>query len=92
MAPSSVRSPAPWLSRARVPLARPVNPDNRPPTKANLFVRKNSGIRTVADMKGKKMAFVDKATTAAMCSPRLAQGETAPTLDGFFSEYYFTGA
>jgi phosphonate transport system substrate-binding protein len=44
-------------------------------------------------MKGKKMAFVEKATTAGYVFP-LAwfKGNGVPSVDGFFSEYYFTGS
>jgi len=76
-----------------VPLARPVNPDNTSTYKGYLFVRKNSGIMTVADMKGKKMAFVEKATTAGYVFPLAWLRENGiASLDGFFSEYYFTGS
>jgi phosphonate transport system substrate-binding protein len=75
------------------PLARPVNLDNSSTYKGYLFVRKNSGIKTVADMKGKKMAFVEKATTAGYVFPLAWLKENGvPSLDGFFSEYYFTGS
>ena len=46
------------------PIARPVNLDNSSTYHGLIFVRKDSGIRSVKDMKGKKIAFVDKATTA----------------------------
>ena len=76
-----------------VPLARPVNLDNSSTYKGYLFVRKDSGIKTVADMKGKKMAFVEKATTAGYVFPLAwLRGNGIPSLDGFFSEYYFTGS
>ena len=76
-----------------VPLARPVNPDNSSTYKGYFFVRKDSGIKTVADMKGRKMAFVERATTAGYVFPlaRLKEGGI-PSPDGFFSEYYFTGS
>ncbi len=75
------------------PLARPVNPDNSSMYKGYLFVRKDSGIRTVGDMKGRKMAFVDKATTAGYVFPLAWLRDNGITsLDGFFSEYYFTGS
>ena len=76
-----------------VPLARPVNLDNTSTYKGYLFVRRNSGIKTVSDMKGKKMAFVEKATTAGYVFPLAWLRENGvPSLDGFFSEYYFTGS
>lgn len=76
-----------------VTLARPVNPDGSSTYKRYLFVRKNSGMRTVADMKGKKMAFVEQATTAGYVFPLAwLRGNGITSLEGFFSEYYFTGS
>jgi phosphonate transport system substrate-binding protein len=76
-----------------VPLARPVNPDNSSTYQGYLFVRKDSNIRDVKDMKGKKMAFVEKATTAGYIFPLAylrENGISSP--DGFFREYYFAGS
>lgn len=76
-----------------VPLARPVNLDGTSTYHGYLFVRKDSKIRTVDDMRGKRMAFVDKATTAGYLFPlawMIERGVKGP--DGFFSEYYFTGS
>jgi phosphonate transport system substrate-binding protein len=76
-----------------VPLARPVNPDGSSTYKGYLFVRKDSGIRTAADMKGKRMAFVDKATTAGYVFPLAWLRDNGVTaVDGFFSEQFFTGS
>ena len=76
-----------------VPLARPVNLDGTSSYHGFLFVRKDSKIRTVEDMRGKRMAFVEKATTAGYVFPLAwlkERGVKGP--DGFFSEYYFTGS
>jgi len=76
-----------------VPLARPVNLDGTSTYHGFLFVRKDSGIRTVKEMRGKRMAFVDRATTAGYLFPLAwlrERGVAGP--DGFFSEYYFTGS
>ncbi|OGW41756.1 MAG: hypothetical protein A2010_16625 [Nitrospirae bacterium GWD2_57_9] len=76
-----------------VPLARPVNLDNTSTYQGYLFVRKNSGIRTAADMKGKKMVFVEKATTAGYIFPLAYLRENGITDIGrFFSEFYFAGS
>src|SRR5512135_1106822 len=44
------------------PVVRPVRLNGKSTDQGYLFARKDSGIRTVADMKGKRIAFVDKAT------------------------------
>jgi phosphonate transport system substrate-binding protein len=76
-----------------VPIARPVNLDGTSAYKGYLFVRKDSGIHDIGEMKGKRMAFVDRATTAGYVFPLAwlrERGIGKP--DGFFSEYYFTGS
>lgn len=80
-----------------VPIARPVNLDGSSTYHGHLFVRKDSGIRTVADMRGKRMAFVDRATTAGYVFPLAWLREHGVRLDDgsfarFFSEAYFTGS
>ena len=60
------------LAHARVGvevLARPVALDNTSTYHGLIFVRNDSGIRTARDMKGKRFAFVDKATTAGYLLP-----------------------
>lgn len=55
------------MTRARlgiIPLVRPVNPGGKSTYTGMLFVRKDSGIRNPADMKGKTIVLVDPATTA----------------------------
>lgn len=55
------------IARARigvVPVARPVRQDGSSTYSGLLFVRKDSGIKKAADMKGKVIALVDPATTA----------------------------
>jgi phosphonate transport system substrate-binding protein len=76
-----------------MPVARPVNPDKSSTYHGRLFVRRDSGIRTVRDMKGKKMAFVEKATTAGYIFPIAYLRRNGVTdIDSFFSEYFFTGS
>jgi len=57
-----------------------------------IFVRKDSGIRKVNDMKGKRFAFVDKATTAGWLLP-MYYFKTNGIQDyrSFLQEGYFTG-
>ncbi len=60
------------LARARiriVPIARPEGADGVSTYHGIIFVRKDSGIRTARQMRGKRFAFVDKATTAGYLLP-----------------------
>jgi phosphonate transport system substrate-binding protein len=83
------------LARAKlgvVPLARPENMDGTSTYYGMMFTRKDSGIRTAKDMKGKVFAFVDRATTAGYLLP-LAYFRENGIMDyrAFFKETYFTG-
>lgn len=76
-----------------VPLARPMNLDGSTQYWGYLFVRKDSKIKNVKDMKGKKMAFVEKSTTAGYIFPIAYLKENGVTdINTFFSEHYFTGS
>jgi len=76
-----------------VPLARPVNMDGSSTYHGYLFARKDSGIKSVKEMKDKKMAFVDKATTAGYLFPLayLRENGVADT-ERFFSQTFFAGS
>jgi phosphonate transport system substrate-binding protein len=74
------------------PLARPEYLDGSSTYHGLLFVRKDSGIRTAADMKGKRFAFVDKATTAGWLLPmHYFQTHGIADYRTWFKETYFTG-
>lgn len=76
-----------------VPLARPVNLDGTSTYHGYLFVRKDSGISDVEGMRGKRMAYVDRATTAGYVFPLAwlrQHGISSP--DRFFAERWFTGS
>ena len=75
------------------PIVRPVNLDGTSTYHGHIFVRKDSGIKSVKDMKGKTIAFVDKATTAGYLFP-LAYFRFNGIVDigNYFEEYYFTGS
>ncbi len=75
-----------------VPLARPVNLDGTSTYHGYLFVRKDSGIHDAASMKGKRMAYVDRATTAGYVFPLAWLREHGIRADGFFGETWFTGS
>jgi phosphonate transport system substrate-binding protein len=83
------------LAHARIGvevLARPENLKGVSTYHGLIFVRKDSGIRTVKDMKGKRFAFVDKATTAGYLLPLAYFRENNITdYTTFFRETYFTG-
>jgi phosphonate transport system substrate-binding protein len=51
------------------PVARPINLDGTSTYHGYIFARKDSGIRTANDMKGKRFAFVEHATTAGYLFP-----------------------
>ncbi|MEC4676863.1 MAG: phosphate/phosphite/phosphonate ABC transporter substrate-binding protein [Nitrospirota bacterium] len=76
-----------------VPIARPVNLDGTSTYNGYIFVRKDSNIKNIKDMKGKKMAFVERATTAGYVFPIAYLKERGVNdIDHFFGEYYFTGS
>ncbi|MBI5140897.1 MAG: phosphate/phosphite/phosphonate ABC transporter substrate-binding protein [Nitrospirae bacterium] len=75
------------------PIARPVNPDGNSTYKGYIFVRKDSGIRNIAGMKGKSLAFVEKATTAGYMFPMAWFKKHGITdLGRYFREHYFAGS
>jgi len=76
-----------------MPIARPVNLDNTSEYQGYIFVRRDGHIRDVKDMKGKKMAFVDKATTAGYVFPLAYFKEHGvASYEHFLKEYYFAGS
>ena len=74
-------------------IARPVNLDGTSTYHGYIFVRKDSGIRTAAAMKGKRFAFVEKATTAGYLFP-LAYFRESGIEDprSHLGESFFTGS
>jgi len=61
------------MTRARIgiqPLARPVQLDGKSTYTGLLFVRKDSGIKHAASMKGKTIALVDPATTGGFLAQK----------------------
>lgn len=74
------------------PVARPQYSNGSSSYYGMVFVKKGSGIRTAEDMRHKRMAFVDRATTAGYLLP-LSYFKSLGIEDygNWFSEYYFTG-
>jgi phosphonate transport system substrate-binding protein len=74
------------------PIARPVNLNGSSTYYGLIFVRKDSGIRSIKDMHGKTFVFVDRATTAGYLLPlaffKMSGIEDYKT---FFKETYFAG-
>lgn len=73
-------------------LARPEEPDGTSTYSSYIFARKDSGIRTVRQMKGKRLALVARATTAGYLFPLVyLQRAGIDDIDAYFKEVYFTG-
>lgn len=74
------------------PLARPVWFDGKSTYHGMIFVRNDSGIQNAQDMKGKRFAFVDKATTAGWLLPlHYFKENSIEDYRTWFAETYFTG-
>jgi phosphonate transport system substrate-binding protein len=76
-----------------IPLARPINMDGTSTYYGHIFVRKDSNIKTVADMKGKTLALVERATTAGYVFPLAwLNRQGVDNIDAYFKEHFFTGS
>ena len=74
------------------PIVRPVNLDGTSTYKGYIFVRKDSGIKNTADMRGKKLVLVEMATTAGYVFPMAYFNKHGINIDTYFKEYYFAGS
>lgn len=73
-------------------VARPLGLDNTSTYHGLIFVRRGSGIRTAGDMKRKRFAFVDKATTAGYLLPLdFFHRHGISDCRTYLRECYFTG-
>jgi phosphonate transport system substrate-binding protein len=73
-------------------VARPVALDNSSTYCGLIFVRKDGRIRNVRDMRGKRFAFVDRATTAGYVFPQeYFRKHGIPDCRAYLKECYFTG-
>jgi len=75
------------------PLVNPVNLDGEFTTQGYIFVRKDSGIKSIADMEGGSIVFVDPATMEGYLFPRIfLEQHGVSDINKFFSRYYFSGS
>jgi len=75
-----------------VVLARPEGSDGTSSYHGVIFVRKDGGIRTVRQMKGKRLALVARATTAGYLFPSVFLGRAGVrNPETFFKEVYYAG-
>jgi phosphonate transport system substrate-binding protein len=73
-------------------LARPEYPDGTSTYHGLIFARRDSGIKTAKDMRGKIFVFVDKATTAGYLHPlAFFEEHGIKNYKTYFSETYFSG-
>lgn len=75
-----------------IPLARVGERDGRASYRGAIFVRKDSGLRGAPALRGKRMAFVDRATSAGYLFPIAWLRGQGVRPDGFFSEEFFAGS
>ena len=75
------------------PIARPLWLDGTSTYYGKIFTRKDTGIKTVADMRGKRLALVERATTAGYVFPlAYFRNHGVKSLDEYFAAYFFTGS
>jgi len=73
-------------------LARPEGKDGASTSQGVLFARREARLRTAADLRGKRFAFVDRATTAGWLLPlHFFQELGIADYGQWFSETYFAG-
>lgn len=76
-----------------IPLARPINLDDTSNYWGYVFVRKDSGIADVAQMQGKRLALVERATTAGYLFPVAYFLENGvEEIDDYFADIQFWGS
>jgi phosphonate transport system substrate-binding protein len=74
-------------------IARPLWNDGTSTYHGYIFARKNSGIESVSDMKGRSIAFVEQSTTAGYVFPLSYFKEQGVTsIETFFEDYFFAGS
>ncbi|NTW59113.1 MAG: phosphate/phosphite/phosphonate ABC transporter substrate-binding protein [Nitrospirae bacterium] len=82
------------LAHARLggePIARPVNLDGTPTYYGVMFVRKDCNIRSVREMRGKRLALVDRSTMAGYLLPLAYCKKAGVDYTTYLKEPYFSG-
>ena len=75
------------------PIANPVNLNGKSTSQGYLFVRKDSGIRDIKDMKGKTIVFVDPATMEGYLFPlAYLKRHGVTNFNKFFNRFYSSGS
>ncbi|NIA04934.1 MAG: phosphate/phosphite/phosphonate ABC transporter substrate-binding protein [Proteobacteria bacterium] len=75
------------------PVASPVNLAGKSTSRGYIFVRRDSGIKTVKDMRGKSFVFVDPATTEGYLFPMaFLRRHGVKDQNSFFSRCWFSGS
>jgi phosphonate transport system substrate-binding protein len=74
------------------PLARPINMDGTSTYQGYLFVRKDSDIKTFADMKGKSLALVEKTTAGFVFPIAWLKRHEVDDINTFFNEQFISGS
>ncbi|MBU4264010.1 MAG: phosphate/phosphite/phosphonate ABC transporter substrate-binding protein [Proteobacteria bacterium] len=75
------------------PVVNPVNPNGESTSQGYIFVRKDSGIRDVKDMRGKSIVFVDPATMEGYLFPlAYLERHGVTDINEFFNRFYFSGS
>lgn len=75
------------------PVANPVNMNGESSSRGYIFVRRDSGINTVLDMKGKRFVYVDPATMEGFLFPLVyLKHHGVLDINNFFDEYNFSGS
>jgi phosphonate transport system substrate-binding protein len=74
------------------PVARPVMPDGSTTVESYIIVRRDSHIGGVHEMRGKRIAFVDRATvTGYLFALYYLRKHGITNIDSYFSEHSYTG-
>ena len=75
------------------PVAKLVRLDGDSTSRGYVFVRQDSGIKNVEDMRGKSIVFVDSASTEGYLFARFFFREQGvEDIDSYFSRHYFSGS